>query len=116
MLQDVIALGLCLPASCTTDDLSKILEVTFKERTLLAGHIYWMDFKLLYVKNLRDDYHYWKNWRTIVAGSVLIILNIFLIQSFKFFSLQVVYYLYYFRASHGNYLRSIHSPKTSKGR
>lgn len=65
--QDIITLGLCLPASCSTNDLSFILEGIFRDRVLVIGDFYSADFRLLEVKDLKDD-HQW-----LFSGSVLFI-------------------------------------------
>ncbi|XP_011155266.1 nose resistant to fluoxetine protein 6-like isoform X2 [Harpegnathos saltator] len=65
--QDLITLGLCLPASCSTNDLSFILEGIFRDRTLLIGDFYSADFKLLEVKDLQNDYQW------LFSGEVLFI-------------------------------------------
>jgi len=48
-------LGLCLPASCTVDNLSFILEKIFRDRDILINDLYSADFQLIQVKNLNDD-------------------------------------------------------------
>ncbi|XP_067204228.1 nose resistant to fluoxetine protein 6-like [Linepithema humile] len=53
--EDLIVLGLCLPASCSTNDLSFILERIFQDRLLLIGNLYSMDFRLIEVKDLKND-------------------------------------------------------------
>ncbi|XP_046739404.1 nose resistant to fluoxetine protein 6-like isoform X2 [Diprion similis] len=65
--EDLITLGLCLPASCSSKELSLILKKLFQERTLLAGNLYSADFKLLEVRDLNDD-HLW-----LVDGEIIIV-------------------------------------------
>ncbi|KYN18520.1 Nose resistant to fluoxetine protein 6 [Trachymyrmex cornetzi] len=56
--EDQITLGLCLPASCTMNNISFILEGIFRDRVLLINDLYSMDLSLIQVKNLKDD-HQW---------------------------------------------------------
>lgn len=71
--EDLVSLGLCLPDSCTTNELATIFESIFKNRTLLFNDLYYADFSLLEVKDLKDD-HRW-----LVNGTVIIIGLIFLV-------------------------------------
>ncbi|XP_029676634.1 nose resistant to fluoxetine protein 6-like [Formica exsecta] len=65
--EDLITLGLCLPASCSISELSFILERIFRDRTFLINDLYSMDFKLIEVKDVRDD-HQW-----LFSGAMLLI-------------------------------------------
>ncbi|KMQ98274.1 nose resistant to fluoxetine protein 6 [Lasius niger] len=56
--EDLITLGLCLPASCSISELSLILERIFRDRVFLINDLYSMDFKLIEVKDVRDDYQW----------------------------------------------------------
>ncbi|XP_011634641.1 nose resistant to fluoxetine protein 6 [Pogonomyrmex barbatus] len=56
--EDLITLGLCLPASCSTNNLSFILKEIFRDRVLLISDLYSMDLSLVRVKDLKDD-HQW---------------------------------------------------------
>ncbi|KYN30536.1 Nose resistant to fluoxetine protein 6 [Trachymyrmex septentrionalis] len=56
--EDLITLGLCLPASCSTNNISFILEGIFRDRVLLINDLYSVDLNLIQVKNLKDD-HQW---------------------------------------------------------
>ncbi|XP_029669253.1 nose resistant to fluoxetine protein 6-like [Formica exsecta] len=53
--EDIITLGLCLPASCCINDLSLILKKIFRDRVFSISDLYSMDFKLIEVKNLKDE-------------------------------------------------------------
>ncbi|XP_015601967.1 nose resistant to fluoxetine protein 6 [Cephus cinctus] len=72
--EDLITLGLCLPASCSTDELSFILERMFQERTLQVGERHAGDFKLIEVKHLRNDYKWLMNSKYIFIGFILLLL------------------------------------------
>ncbi|XP_024888813.1 nose resistant to fluoxetine protein 6-like [Temnothorax curvispinosus] len=52
--EDVITLGLCLPKSCTTNNLSLILEEICRDRVIF-NDLYPADFQLIEVKDLNDD-------------------------------------------------------------
>ncbi|XP_015188579.1 PREDICTED: uncharacterized protein LOC107072835 [Polistes dominula] len=56
--EDLIVLGMCLPASCLKDQLSTLLETVFRNRTLFKGELYSADFTLVEVRDLIDD-HRW---------------------------------------------------------
>ncbi|TGZ50217.1 Uncharacterized protein DBV15_12761 [Temnothorax longispinosus] len=52
--ENVITLGLCLPASCPTNNLSFNLEKIFRDRVIFDD-LYSADFQLIEVKDLNDD-------------------------------------------------------------
>ncbi|KAL0106558.1 hypothetical protein PUN28_016332 [Cardiocondyla obscurior] len=68
--EDVITLGLCLPASCSENDISVILQRIFQERILLISNVFSTDFELVQVKNLRNDF----KWLTGGTLTICIIL------------------------------------------
>ncbi|XP_077264331.1 nose resistant to fluoxetine protein 6-like [Temnothorax americanus] len=53
--EDVITIGLCLPASCTTNNISFILEKIFHNRVVVIGDLYSAGIQLIQVKDLNDD-------------------------------------------------------------
>lgn len=61
-----MVLGLCLPNTCTVSELSKILIKIFNDRTLIVSHLYDVDYQLLDVKDLKENYHYLNNWQNIM--------------------------------------------------
>lgn len=65
--QAVITLGLCLPASCSINDISFILESIFRDRVLLINDLYSVDLSLIQVKDLKDD-HQW-----LLSGAIPLI-------------------------------------------
>ncbi|XP_039315271.1 nose resistant to fluoxetine protein 6 isoform X2 [Solenopsis invicta] len=65
--EDVITLGLCLPASCSKNDISFILDRIFRDRALLINDLYSADLSLIQVKILKDD-HQW-----LLSGAVPVI-------------------------------------------
>ncbi|XP_076183630.1 nose resistant to fluoxetine protein 6 isoform X2 [Ptiloglossa arizonensis] len=67
-IERLVVLGLCLPISCTTNDLTVILEKVFRDRTLLVGQLYNTDFKLVEVSDMKND----QQW-LLSAKMVLII-------------------------------------------
>ncbi|XP_043275242.1 nose resistant to fluoxetine protein 6-like isoform X2 [Venturia canescens] len=77
--EDLITLGLCLPASCTTEQLSSILETMFEKRTLVVGDLYAANFQLESVRDLRDDHTWLINARIIIVASILVLTLILMI-------------------------------------
>ncbi|XP_039305523.1 nose resistant to fluoxetine protein 6 isoform X1 [Solenopsis invicta] len=65
--ENIITLGLCLPASCSKNDISFILNRIFRDRTLLINDLYSMDLSLIQVKILKDDL-YW-----LLSGAIPVI-------------------------------------------
>ncbi|XP_039315231.1 nose resistant to fluoxetine protein 6-like [Solenopsis invicta] len=53
--EDVITLGFCLPASCSTSNLSFILERIIQDKIILRYDLHFTDIHLIRVKNLKDD-------------------------------------------------------------
>ncbi|XP_039313485.1 uncharacterized protein LOC113003453 [Solenopsis invicta] len=53
--EDVITLGFCLPASCSTSNLSFILERILQDKIILRYDLHFTDIHLIRVKNLKDD-------------------------------------------------------------
>ncbi|XP_039305206.1 nose resistant to fluoxetine protein 6-like [Solenopsis invicta] len=64
--EDVIMLGLCLPASCSTNDLSFILDRILHDR-VLTNDLYFTNIYLIRVKDLKGD----DNW--LSGGTLLFI-------------------------------------------
>ncbi|CAG5095629.1 Similar to nrf-6: Nose resistant to fluoxetine protein 6 (Caenorhabditis elegans) [Cotesia congregata] len=50
--EDLISLGLCLPASCSSDQLSRILEKMFEAKILAVGNLYSADYRLHSVRGI----------------------------------------------------------------
>ncbi|KAL6264678.1 hypothetical protein P5V15_004778 [Pogonomyrmex californicus] len=59
--EDVITLELCLPASCFINDLNFILKKVLHYKIFLINDLYSMDFQLIQIKDLKDDYEWWSN-------------------------------------------------------
>ncbi|XP_050465551.1 nose resistant to fluoxetine protein 6-like isoform X2 [Cataglyphis hispanica] len=68
--EDIITLGLCLPASCSINDLRLILEKISCDRIFFISDLYSMDLKLIEIKNLKDDQQ-WSSYNTIFFICVL---------------------------------------------
>ncbi|XP_070168533.1 nose resistant to fluoxetine protein 6-like [Polyergus mexicanus] len=68
--EDLITLGLCLPASCSINDLTLILEKIFRDRIFFISDLYSVDFKLIEIKNLKDDQQ-WLSYDAIFFICVL---------------------------------------------
>ncbi|XP_048260581.1 nose resistant to fluoxetine protein 6-like isoform X1 [Bombus terrestris] len=56
--EDLITLGLCLPASCSIGDVATMLDKVFRNETLFIGKLFSIHFKLIEVSDLVDD-HQW---------------------------------------------------------
>ncbi|XP_018395788.1 PREDICTED: nose resistant to fluoxetine protein 6-like [Cyphomyrmex costatus] len=78
LTEDLIILGLCLPASCSANDISFILERIFRDRILLISDLYSADFKLIHVKNLQDSYD-WLTSGVVPFICVILLLSIFMV-------------------------------------
>ncbi|XP_076291856.1 nose resistant to fluoxetine protein 6-like [Lasioglossum baleicum] len=65
--QDNVVMGMCLPSSCTVDELAVIIEKIFRDRTLLIGQLYSADFKLVEVSDLTDDHQWLLSGQKILA-------------------------------------------------
>ncbi|XP_011298499.1 nose resistant to fluoxetine protein 6-like [Fopius arisanus] len=79
--EDLITLGLCLPAKCTTGELSQILTSMFQERTLLFGHINNADFRLQEVKAITRDLSDFFNFRMIIMGLLMLVTALIIIAA-----------------------------------
>ncbi|KAG5322560.1 NRF6 protein, partial [Pseudoatta argentina] len=71
--EDLITLGLCLPASCSMNNISFILERIFRDRILLINDLYSMDLSLIQVKNLKDDHQWLLSGATLLICVVLVL-------------------------------------------
>ncbi|KYN12525.1 Nose resistant to fluoxetine protein 6 [Trachymyrmex cornetzi] len=71
--EDLITLGLCLPASCSMNNISFILEGIFRDRVLLINDLYSMDLSLIKVKNLKDDHQWLLSGATLLICVVLVL-------------------------------------------
>ncbi|XP_060812347.1 nose resistant to fluoxetine protein 6-like isoform X1 [Bombus pascuorum] len=56
--ENLITLGLCLPASCSKRDVATMLDKVFRDETLLIGKLFSIGFRLIEVTDLVDD-HQW---------------------------------------------------------
>ncbi|KZC11487.1 Nose resistant to fluoxetine protein 6 [Dufourea novaeangliae] len=71
--ENQMVLGLCLPATCTTDEIAVVVEKIFHDRTLLVGKLYAADFKLDEVKDLRDDHRWLLDGKHVVMILALLL-------------------------------------------
>ncbi|XP_036139323.1 nose resistant to fluoxetine protein 6 [Monomorium pharaonis] len=78
--EDLITLGLCLPASCSIKDISFILEKIFRDRILSINDLYSMDFTVIQVKDLKDD-HQWLLRGAVPLICVVLVLTFFMMIS-----------------------------------
>ncbi|XP_077262625.1 uncharacterized protein LOC143897683 [Temnothorax americanus] len=68
--ENVITLGLCLPASCPTNNLSLILEEICRDRVIFNDP-YSADFQLIEVKDLNDDNKRLPHWVYYICAGLI---------------------------------------------
>uniref|UniRef100_UPI0014783E66 nose resistant to fluoxetine protein 6-like n=1 Tax=Osmia lignaria TaxID=473952 RepID=UPI0014783E66 len=73
-IDETIVLGLCLPASCSENEVGTMLKKVFVDRLLLFGQLYSTDFKLIRVSNLKNDYKWLLNGNIITILFILTVL------------------------------------------
>ncbi|VVC39120.1 Hypothetical protein CINCED_3A011632, partial [Cinara cedri] len=69
---NVMTLGLCLPSICKNDELSLILKKIFNKQNLMMNEIYNIDYKLLRVSDLKTNYHYLLDWKSMLTIIIII--------------------------------------------
>ncbi|KYN22153.1 Nose resistant to fluoxetine protein 6 [Trachymyrmex cornetzi] len=69
--EDMISLGLCLPASCTINELILILKRIFHDKITLIDDLYSVDFQLIQVKDLKDDNEWLSSNALFLVGITL---------------------------------------------
>ncbi|XP_076473295.1 nose resistant to fluoxetine protein 6-like isoform X2 [Bombus vancouverensis nearcticus] len=72
--EDLITLGLCLPASCTKRDVATMLDKTLHDKTLLIGKLFAVHFRLIEVTDLVNDYQWLLSAKMIFIIGVLLLL------------------------------------------
>ncbi|XP_035739853.1 nose resistant to fluoxetine protein 6-like [Vespa mandarinia] len=72
--EDLVTLGMCLPATCSNDQLYILLEKVVRNRILIISDLYSIDLKLLEVKNLINDYQ-WFSSKTFISVMCISILT-----------------------------------------
>ncbi|KAG8034666.1 hypothetical protein G9C98_007742 [Cotesia typhae] len=70
---DLLSLGLCLPASCSPKELNGIFEKIFESRTLTIGSLHSTDYRLYEIRDGKDDHQWLLDWKIITTGIVLIL-------------------------------------------
>ncbi|XP_071564857.1 nose resistant to fluoxetine protein 6-like isoform X2 [Temnothorax nylanderi] len=101
--ENVITLGLCLPASCTINNLSFILEQIFRDRVIFDD-LYSADFQLIEVKDLNND-----NKR--LPNSVLCFICVGLGLSFLMTAIGTIYDIFVYQ----KYVKKNETNKTDNG-
>ncbi|XP_014614943.1 PREDICTED: uncharacterized protein LOC106792923, partial [Polistes canadensis] len=76
--EDMIILGMCLPSSCSKDQLAILLENVFRKRIIFKGELYSADFTLVEVRDLIDD-HRWLLGGTFITMMLIVVLTFLLI-------------------------------------
>ncbi|XP_071581532.1 nose resistant to fluoxetine protein 6-like [Temnothorax nylanderi] len=101
--ENVITLGLCLPASCTINNLSFILEQIFRDRVIFDD-LYSADFQLIEVKDLNDD-------DKRLPNSVLCFICVGLGLSFLMTAIGTIYDIFVYQ----KYVKKNETNKTDNG-
>ncbi|XP_018044351.1 PREDICTED: nose resistant to fluoxetine protein 6-like [Atta colombica] len=70
--ENVISLGLCLPASCTISELILILKRVFHDKITLIDDLYSVDFQLIQVKDLKDNNEWLSSKALFLVGIILV--------------------------------------------
>ncbi|XP_068969037.1 nose resistant to fluoxetine protein 6-like [Bombus flavifrons] len=70
--EDLITLGLCLPASCSIGEVATMLDKVFRNETLFIGKLFNIHFKLIEVSDLVDD----RQW--LLSGKMISIIGVLL--------------------------------------
>ncbi|XP_044001026.1 nose resistant to fluoxetine protein 6-like [Aphidius gifuensis] len=86
--EDIIILGLCLPKSCMTIELSSILIEIFQAKILTASYIYDADYHLIQVKNLEDNYDYLYNWK-IITILIIVFVTLLVVTTATIYDLAI---------------------------
>ncbi|XP_043578459.1 nose resistant to fluoxetine protein 6-like isoform X2 [Bombus pyrosoma] len=79
--EDLVTLGLCLPASCSIDDVATMLVKVFRNETLFIGKLFNIHFKLIEVFDLVDDRQWLLSAKMISIIGVLLSLCITVIAA-----------------------------------
>ncbi|XP_033361153.1 nose resistant to fluoxetine protein 6-like [Bombus vosnesenskii] len=72
--EDLITLGLCLPASCTKRDVATMLDKTLHDKILLIGKLFAVHFRLIEVTDLVNDYQWLLSAKMISIIGILLLL------------------------------------------
>ncbi|XP_043578457.1 nose resistant to fluoxetine protein 6-like isoform X2 [Bombus pyrosoma] len=72
--EDLITLGLCLPASCSKHDVATMMDKILHDETLFIGKLFAIHFRLIEVSDLTNDYHWLLSAKTISILVVLLLL------------------------------------------
>ncbi|XP_003394659.2 nose resistant to fluoxetine protein 6 [Bombus terrestris] len=70
--EDLVTLGLCLPASCSIGDVATMLDKVFRNETLFIGKLFSIHFKLIEVSDLVDDHQWLHSAKMISIIGVLL--------------------------------------------
>ena len=72
--EDLVTLGLCLPASCTKHDVATMLDKVLHNKTLFIGELFTINFRLQEVTDLVNDYQWLLSSKMISIIGVLLLL------------------------------------------
>ncbi|XP_003485325.1 nose resistant to fluoxetine protein 6-like [Bombus impatiens] len=79
--EDLITLGLCLPASCSIGDVATMLDKVFRNETLFIGKLFDIHLKLIEVSDLVDDGQWLLSAKMICIIGVLLSLCVTVIAA-----------------------------------
>ncbi|XP_076754898.1 nose resistant to fluoxetine protein 6-like [Xylocopa sonorina] len=79
LYEDVVMLGLCLPATCTKNEIATMLNEMLNNNTLLVGHIYGANFTLLDIYDMKDDHRWLLRWDIMTIIFILSLLCVIMI-------------------------------------
>ncbi|OAD61800.1 Nose resistant to fluoxetine protein 6 [Eufriesea mexicana] len=69
--ESIIILGLCLPKSCTKDEVTVMVDKMLRNETLFIAKLYSMHLKVIEVSNLQNNYKWLHNPEIIICILIL---------------------------------------------
>ncbi|XP_076473237.1 nose resistant to fluoxetine protein 6-like [Bombus vancouverensis nearcticus] len=79
--EDLITLGLCLPASCSKRDVATMVDKILHDETLLIGKLFAIHFRLIEVSDLTNDYQWLLSAKMISILGVLLLLCVIVVAA-----------------------------------
>ncbi|KAI4486264.1 hypothetical protein M0802_012408 [Mischocyttarus mexicanus] len=71
--EDFIILGVCLPATCSKDQLAILFKAILRNKTLYRGELYLFDLMLVEVEDLIDDHRWLLNGKFITITIIVVL-------------------------------------------
>lgn len=72
--EDVVTLGLCLPASCTKTEIATMMDKVLHNETLLIGQLFSIGLTLIEITDLRSNHEWLLEWNIILIIIILVLL------------------------------------------